>query len=193
MIKKFELCTEKEKELLTRMTALQLAVHRHLCTNVTNYKKVHYSHGHIQDLLRMSDNKTTYIKACNHLLNSYLKYSYMSWFDIELAEKIKILIEDISNSSIANELLFNHPFSEKRGELNSFYLLTFLKLLETVSISTASDILNIPVTTIKNACQDRRLKNAEKDGRYWRVNLDECAKLWNKDIERNPILLPYID
>lgn len=194
MIRKFDdFCSEEERILITRLTALQMAVYRHLCLNVQNYKKINYSPGHIMNLLLKPKNYVPCEKACNNLLKAYLRYARPSWMDETLVEKINVLTLDISNSSLKNEEVFGGGLkNNKASELSQFYMLTFLTLKETVSISNASERLGIPASTIKNACQDGRLKNIEKEGKYWRVNIDECASLWNIDIKRRQSLMPYM-
>lgn len=191
MIKQFKLCTIEEKELLTRLVTLQLAAHRHICLNVPNYKKHNAADGYILDLLTKKNDRVTCQKACANLLDSYTRYSRQDWRDEFLIEKINKLLLDINNSSLKDKKILSGSYDKKESELSQYYLLTFLSLNNTVSITTASERLDIPSSTIKNACQDRRLKNVEKEGKYWRVNLDECANLWGKDINRREVLMPY--
>lgn len=193
MIREFDLCSKEEKKLITRLVALQIAVYRHLCLNVQNYKKINFAQGHIIDLLTRKRNNTTCEGACINLLNTYEKYARGQWRDEIIVDKINKLLLDISNSSLKNEKIFETNKTTSRvSELFDYYLLTFLSIQNTTSISKASEILGIPASTIKNACQDGRLKNIEKEGKYWRVNIDECASLWNIDIERRQSLMPYM-
>lgn len=194
MLRKFDL-DDKEKELITRMAVLQMAVHRHLCQNIPNYSKIKFSDGHIMELLTpgKNTNNVTLEHACINLLKSYKKCARPSFIDEYLVEKIDSLILDVANSDLKDLKIFTYTKGHKESELSDFYLLTFFDLKRTSSIAFASEKLGIPASTIKNACQDRRLKNTEKEGKYWRVYLGECARLWNVDIERHLLLMPYMD
>ena len=181
MLRKFDL-DDKEKELITRMAVLQMAVHRHLCQNIPNYSKIKFSDGHIMELLTpgKNTNNVTLEHACINLLKSYKKCARPSFIDEYLVEKIDSLILDVANSDLKDLKIFTYSKGHK-------------DLKRTSSIAFASEKLGIPASTIKNACQDRRLKNTEKEGKYWRVYLGECARLWNVDIERHLLLMPYMD
>ena len=189
MLKKFEL-NDDEKKLISRITVLQMAVHRHLCENVQDYKKLNYSYRHIEDLLSKEQQDITCEIACRNLLDSYSKYSCK---DEYLIERIKLLITDVSNSSLVNEKIFFSSYDEKACKISQYHLLVFFDLAKTVSISCASEKLDIPTSTIKNACQNRRLKNIEKEGKFWRVHIGECARLWSKDTETYSVPMPYMD
>lgn len=103
-----------------------------------------------------------------------------------LKSEINDIYEEIMSTSIKDFRWWNHMQTDLENELADLVLKRMLFMDNCmVDIKTISELLDIPTTTVKNACQQQRLLNTQKIGPIWRVHIYECRSYW-KVPETNP-------
>ncbi|APR02742.1 hypothetical protein CLQ_13423 (plasmid) [Clostridium botulinum Af84] len=169
----------KYERIIADLVRLQFIVIRYVERN-TNIKYI--THRDLENVLTGGRPTLTYSKAVNNLL----KHAKMRIRNNEdIINDIVELKDKIDNSEI-KELHFGmETYSHLEYELDQYvFRRTFFMITSMVTIKYASELLDIPEITIKQACQQERLLNTEKIGRGWRVHLPECRAYWN---------IPYTD
>lgn len=137
------------------------------------------THRDVERIIMSGKFTVTYKEAVENLYNTAIKFSKNQ----DLIDKILKLKEEINNSEIADLRFGTEPtgkFTEIENKLDSIVLQKrFEMLTNMITLAEASELTEIPVTTIKNACLDERLLNVRKSGRTWLVNLLEIKEYWN--------------
>lgn len=64
-----------------------------------------------------------------------------------------------------------------------FYRYLYYNLISLRPLKIASDLTGIPVTSIKQACQQGRLKKALKANGSWKVDVSEVKEYWSDKIK----------
>ncbi|APH14019.1 hypothetical protein NPD5_3828 [Clostridium sporogenes] len=169
----------KYERIIADLVRLQFIVIRYIERN-SNIK--YRTHRDLENVLTGGVPTVTYSKAIDNLL----KHSRMRIHDNDdIINNIVELKDKIDNSEI-KDLHFGMAVSSGlENELDQYVLRrTFFMITSMVTIKDASELLDIPEITIKQACQQERLLNTEKIGRGWRVHLPECRAYWK---------IPYTD
>ena len=122
----------------------------------------------------------TYGLAIANLKSNIFKYCDNSTY---LKESV-IKLEEIINNHPIKDIRFGlepqKKFTKEEVQLDIYKLQQTLSLTTgMISIKNAAEIIGVPESTIKQACQQERLMNTIKISKTWIVNLNECKTYWN--------------
>lgn len=134
------------------------------------------THGKVQEVLYRGCDFANASEAIKNLKRNIFERTHSA----ALKERVEKL-EKNSHNDFKIGVDRKNSFSEEERELNYKMMQFYIELLNgMLTIKDASNILNIPESTIKQACQQERIMNTQKIGKTWVVNIEECKTYWGK-------------